>query len=391
MAGEVMRPPPAGPQGRREADEAQTPRLLLRLIVKLSFTSTSSGGLWTALPAPQVPFVQNSSDSIVLQAHGPVASGLSQDLLCPGSMLGIGHAEGNWWRPQTWVHTMRACDGVRPHPRAGPTATSCFETEGSWSLCFAGAGFPGLYHVGVTRGASRFYGSSSGALDAASIACGKSTSAAATSFMPTESIRQLLQDKLPAHIHILASQWLGISLTRWPDADFIVTEFATCNEVIQETTQGTQKVAWICAEPLRSKLGALGLWRYLCSHMGAPESLLDGALDRALKKACLRDPRTWASFCQTGPGWVLTYLLLPCTLPFEHVYFRSRRAVAWPPDMPADLRWMRGLLRNLVLRVYSRTKDQLLGPGSLLVTSPLQPEAAPPTDLAREPSPARQA
>ena len=48
----------------------------------------------------------------------------------------------------------------------------------------------------------------------------------------------------------------------------------------QETTQGTQKVAWICAEPLRSKLGAPGLWRYLCSHMGAPESLLDGALDR---------------------------------------------------------------------------------------------------------------
>lgn len=45
------------------------------------------------------------------QAHGPVASRLSQDLLCPGSMLGTGHVEGNWWRPQTWVHTMQACDG----------------------------------------------------------------------------------------------------------------------------------------------------------------------------------------------------------------------------------------------------------------------------------------
>ena len=35
-------------------------------------------------------------------------------------------------------------------------------------------GFLSLYHVGVTRGASRFCGSSSGALNAASIACGKS-------------------------------------------------------------------------------------------------------------------------------------------------------------------------------------------------------------------------
>lgn len=45
----------------------------------------------------------------------------------------------------------------------------------------------------------------------------------------------------------------------------------------QDTTQGTQKGAWICAEPLRPKLGALGLWQCLCSHMGAPESLSDGA------------------------------------------------------------------------------------------------------------------
>lgn len=28
----------------------------------------------------------------------------------------------------------------------------------------------------------------------------------------------------------------------------------------------------------------------------------------ALKKACLRNPHTRASFCQAGPGWALTYL-----------------------------------------------------------------------------------
>lgn len=45
----------------------------------------------------------------------------------------------------------------------------------------------------------------------------------------------------------------------------------------------------------------------------------------ALKKACMRDPGAWASFRRSGPGQALTYLLLPCTLPFEYVYFRSRR------------------------------------------------------------------
>lgn len=45
----------------------------------------------------------------------------------------------------------------------------------------------------------------------------------------------------------------------------------------------------------------------------------------ALKKACVRDPSTWARFCRSGLGRALTYLLLPYTLPFEYIYFRSRR------------------------------------------------------------------
>lgn len=39
----------------------------------------------------------------------------------------------------------------------------------------------------------------------------------------------------------------------------------------------------------------------------------------------MRDPSAWASLCQSRPGWVLTYLLLPFTLPFEYVYFWSRK------------------------------------------------------------------
>lgn len=62
------------------------------------------------------------------------------------------------------------------------------EAEDGWSLSFAGAGFLGLYHVGATQclrqraprilqGARRFYGSSSGALNAVCIVCDMSAGA----------------------------------------------------------------------------------------------------------------------------------------------------------------------------------------------------------------------
>lgn len=62
------------------------------------------------------------------------------------------------------------------------------EAEGGWSLSFSGAGYLGLYHVGATQclreraprliqGARRVYGSSSGALNAVALVCGKSAGA----------------------------------------------------------------------------------------------------------------------------------------------------------------------------------------------------------------------
>uniref|UniRef100_A0A8C9J2R6 Patatin like phospholipase domain containing 5 n=1 Tax=Panthera tigris altaica TaxID=74533 RepID=A0A8C9J2R6_PANTA len=80
---------------------------------------------------------------------------------------------------------------------------------------------------------------------------------------------------------------------------------------------------------------------------------LSPELEAALKKACMRDTSPWAQFCRSGPGRALTYFLLPWTLPFEYVYFRSRS-----PLQPA---------------------------------SPLQPGAPPPVDPAKEPRPPHQA
>ncbi|XP_040088704.1 patatin-like phospholipase domain-containing protein 5 [Oryx dammah] len=391
---------------------------------------------------------------------------------------------------------------------------SCFEKEGSWSLSLAGAGFLSLYHVGVIhclrqraprllRGASRFYGSSSGALVAVSIVSGMSVDLCCSrilamvkqleqlslgifqpSFMPIETIRKDLQDSLPADIHILASQRLGISLTHWPNGkNFIVTDFATRDEVIealvctiflpfycgmipptfrgkryidgalsnnipfadspstitvspfhgtadispQSSSASTHElnifnasfqistknfflgisslipsspevIADSCRQGYLDALRFLErrglteepvLWSLVSKEPPAPaDGTPDAAHDRglslnwavpnvlvkdvpdfeqlspeleaALKKACMRAPSAWASFCRSGPGRALMYLLLPCTLPFEYVYVQSRRLVAWLPDMPADLWWMQDLLRSLALEVYSRTKDPLL-------------------------------
>lgn len=73
-------------------------------------------------------------------------------------------------------------------PRPKRPIMDFLEVEGGWSLSFSGSGYLGLYHVGATeclrqraprliQGARRFYGSSSGALNALSIICGKSAGA----------------------------------------------------------------------------------------------------------------------------------------------------------------------------------------------------------------------
>ncbi|XP_051016074.1 patatin-like phospholipase domain-containing protein 5 isoform X1 [Acomys russatus] len=399
------------------------------------------------------------------------------------------------------------------------------EAEGGWSLSFSGAGYLGLYHVGATQclreraprllqGASRFYGSSSGALNAMSIVCGKSADYCCShllglakhverlslgifhpAYAPIEHIRKQLQDTLPDNCHILASQKLGISLTRWPDGqNYIVTDFATRDELIQAlictlyfplycgtippafrgeryfdgalsnnlpfndspTTitispfNGTvdispnstsanlneltafnasfqistrnffmglmslfppkpEVVADYCRQGYLDALKFLErrgltkepvLWSLaskeppalverpkgadhgqdqkadLTFRWGIPSvlvkdvpdfELLSPELEAALRKACKRD--FWARVQCSLPGRALTYLLLPCTLPFEYAYFRSRRLLLWLPEVPDDLWWMQGLLKSSALEVYSKAKRQLLRLGSPSVTS----------------------
>ncbi|EDM15610.1 patatin-like phospholipase domain containing 5 (predicted) [Rattus norvegicus] len=410
-------------------------------------------------------------------------------------------------------------------PRPKRPIMDFLEVEGGWSLSFSGSGYLGLYHVGATeclrqraprliQGARRFYGSSSGALNALSIICGKSADFTCSNLLamvkhverlslgifhpaygPIEHIKKKLQDDLPDNSHIVASQRLGISLTRWPDGqNFIVTDFATRDELIQALVCtlyfpfycGTIPPAFrgerfidgalsnnlpfsncpttitvspfngtvdICPQSTSSSLfeltafnasfqistrnfflgfkslfppkpevvadycrqGYLDALRFLerrgltkepvlwslvskeppalvegprgTDHNQGQEAglivrwdipnvlvkdvpnfeLLSPELEAALKKACKRD--FWAQIQCSVPGKVLTYLLLPCTLPFEYAYFRSRRLMQWLPEVPDDLYWMQGLLKTTTLKVYSMAKSWLLSLGSPLVTS----------------------
>ncbi|XP_028644625.1 patatin-like phospholipase domain-containing protein 5 isoform X2 [Grammomys surdaster] len=399
------------------------------------------------------------------------------------------------------------------------------EAEGGWNLSFSGSGYMGLYHVGVTeclrqraprliQGSRRIYGASSGALNAIGIVCGKSADFSCSHLLglmkhverlslgifhpaygPIEHIRKKLQDSLPDNCHILASQKLGISLTRWPDGkNIIVTDFATRDELIQAlicslyfplycgiippafrgerfidgalsnnlpfsdcpatiTVSPYNGTVDICPQSTSHSLfeltafnasfqistnnfflgvislfppkpevvadycrqGYLDALRFL-ERRGLtkepvlwslvskePPALVEGPrgtdhdqgqkagpivrwdvpnvlvkdvpnfellspeLEAALRKGCKRD--FWAQIQCSVPGKVLTYLLLPFTLPFEYVYFRGRRLIQWLPEVPDDLYWMQGLLKSTTVEVYSMAKSWLLRLGSPPVTS----------------------
>ncbi|XP_004642506.1 patatin-like phospholipase domain-containing protein 5 [Octodon degus] len=82
-------------------------------------------------------------------------------------------------------------------------------------------------------------------------------------------------------------------------------------------------------------------------------------LEAALKKACQRDSSAWARFRRSGPGWALTYLLLPWSLPFEYAYYRSWRLALWLPEAPTDLLWMWDQMKGAAHGVFCLVKAGL--------------------------------
>ncbi|KAM8978092.1 patatin-like phospholipase domain-containing protein 5 isoform 2-T2 [Sarcophilus harrisii] len=89
--------------------------------------------------------------------------------------------------------------------------------------------------------------------------------------------------------------------------------------------------------------------------------LLSPDLEAALKKSCERPNGFFARFSRSIPGQVLTYTLLPFTLPLEYVYFKTKRIINWIPEAPEDIRWMHCELKKFGGFVFSEVKDRLQG------------------------------
>ncbi|XP_074128023.1 patatin-like phospholipase domain-containing protein 5 [Sminthopsis crassicaudata] len=112
--------------------------------------------------------------------------------------------------------------------------------------------------------------------------------------------------------------------------------------------------------------------------------LLSPDLEAALKKSCERPSGFFARFSRSIPGQVLTYTLLPCILPLEYVYFKTKRIINWIPEAPEDIRWMHQELKKFGGFVFSEVKNRLPGsiwlknfssPGSSNVKQPPPPQS----------------
>ncbi|XP_055250488.1 1-acylglycerol-3-phosphate O-acyltransferase PNPLA3 [Moschus berezovskii] len=138
-----------------------------------------------------------------------------------------------------------------------------YDPERGWSLSFAGCGFLGFYHVGVTlclseraphllRHARKFFGASAGALHCALFLSGipldqilqilmdltrsarsRNIGILHPAFSLSKCIREGLQRHLPDNIHQLLSGKMVISLTRVSDGEnVLVSDFHSKDEVI---------------------------------------------------------------------------------------------------------------------------------------------------------------
>ncbi|XP_066866465.1 1-acylglycerol-3-phosphate O-acyltransferase PNPLA3 isoform X3 [Kogia breviceps] len=158
--------------------------------------------------------------------------------------------------------------GRRPESRRSRSAdarpaAAMDDPERGWSLSFAGCGFLGFYHIGVTRclseraphllrNARRFFGASAGALHCAFFLSGvpleqtlqtlvdmvqsarsRTIGVLHPAFNMSKLVRDGLQRYLPDNVHQILSGKIVISLTRVADGEnVLVSDFRSKDEVV---------------------------------------------------------------------------------------------------------------------------------------------------------------
>ncbi|XP_029142134.1 patatin-like phospholipase domain-containing protein 2 [Protobothrops mucrosquamatus] len=83
-------------------------------------------------------------------------------------------------------------------------------------------------------------------------------------------------------------------------------------------------------------------------------------LQKALQEACKEKSGLYTQLSKFLPMRLMSYMMLPYTLPVESAFFVVLRLVQWFPDIPEDVRWMQGQLFQTMGSVYGRAMKGLL-------------------------------
>nr|XP_058936910.1 1-acylglycerol-3-phosphate O-acyltransferase PNPLA3 isoform X3 [Kogia breviceps] len=324
------------------------------------------------------------------------------------------------------------------------------DPERGWSLSFAGCGFLGFYHIGVTRclseraphllrNARRFFGASAGALHCAFFLSGvpleqtlqtlvdmvqsarsRTIGVLHPAFNMSKLVRDGLQRYLPDNVHQILSGKIVISLTRVADGEnVLVSDFRSKDEVVDAllcssfvpficglippSFRGVRYVdgavsntipcfdtkttitispfygeSDICPKVKSTNFFHVDITKlsvrlcseniYLLARVLFPADLkvlgelcFRGYLDavrfleeNALRGAIRNQDGYISKMCNFLPIKVMSYAVLPCTLPVESVIAVVQRLVMWLPDMPKDIQWLWWATSRLCSRVVMR-------------------------------------
>ncbi|XP_070611393.1 1-acylglycerol-3-phosphate O-acyltransferase Pnpla3-like [Erythrolamprus reginae] len=83
-------------------------------------------------------------------------------------------------------------------------------------------------------------------------------------------------------------------------------------------------------------------------------------LHEALQEACKEKSGLYAQLSKFLPMQLMSYMMLPYTLPVESAFCVVVRLIQWFPDIPEDVRWMQGQLSQIMGSVYGRAMKELL-------------------------------
>ncbi|XP_023983267.1 1-acylglycerol-3-phosphate O-acyltransferase PNPLA3 isoform X2 [Physeter macrocephalus] len=326
------------------------------------------------------------------------------------------------------------------------------DPERGWSLSFAGCGFLGFYHIGVTRclseraphllrNARRFFGASAGALHCAFFLSGvpleqtlqtlvdivqsarsRNIGILHPAFNMSKHVRDGLQRYLPDNVHQILSGKIVISLTRVADGEnVLVSDFRSKDEVVDALLcssfvpfisglippsfrgvvlgelcfrgyldavrfleeNGICDRPPLCLSASSAELEVLEApWEHgslqsspgMAAGEAGPEEdkLLDHRhlsilpwdesiletlspkLTIALREAIRNQDGYISKMCNFLPIKVMSFAVLPCTLPVESAIAAVQRLVMWLPDMPKDIQWLWWATSRLCSRVVMR-------------------------------------